>query len=90
MLASHRRSGAVEHTPASTLVISKTFSPFKGNVISFESEATSAKVLRRTLQIAEDTPLGLASLLEALGKEREYIEGIMISTKMVFEEKRAG
>jgi hypothetical protein len=81
MLASIRISGEIKHTPAKTLVISRTFSPFKGNVISFESDATSAKVLRRTLQIAEDAPLECTSLREALRKEREFIECIMILQK---------
>ena len=56
--------------------MSKTLYPFRGRAISLP--ATSAKLLRRTLQNAEKEPLELRRLLEALMTDREGIAKVMV------------
>jgi len=65
-----------QHTPARTLVISKTLYPFNGRLMS--SAATSAKLLRRVLYNAERAPLGREIAREALMSDWACSEGGMM------------
>lgn len=66
------------HTPASTLVISRTLKPFSGRVPSFP--ATTTKLRCWMQYVNEHLPLERAIVRETLTRDREEREAMLICT----------